>query len=62
MENKGNNMDALLAAAELIADEAYGCSLDRLDPSEVEWFADRLTEDNFEELASDLAHSAWMAY
>lgn len=41
---------------------AYGCDLDRLDPDELEWYASRVTEDNLEDLADDLAAAAWQAY
>jgi len=54
--------DQLLAMAEGIALADYGCELDRLDPSELEWYGARLTEDNLEELANDLAAAAWQAY
>lgn len=40
----------------------YGCDLDRLDPSELEWYASRVTEDNFDDMAEDLAAAAWQAY
>ena len=54
--------DQLLAMAEGIAMADYGCDLDRLDPEHLEWYGSRLTEDNLEELANDLAHEAWQAY
>lgn len=40
----------------------YGCDLDRLDPEELEWYASRVTEDNLEDLAADLAAAAWQSY
>lgn len=40
----------------------YGCDLDRLDPSELEWYASRVTEDNLDSMADDLAAAAWQAY
>lgn len=40
----------------------HGCDLDRLDPSELEWYTDRVTEANMEDLADDLAAAAWQAY
>ena len=52
----------LLCQAEAIAVADYGCGLDRLDPEELEWYGRRLTEDNLEELANDLAAAAWQAY
>ena len=54
--------DDLLCLAEAIAQEMYGCGLDRLDPEDLEWYGARLTEDNLEELANDLASAAWFAY
>jgi len=54
--------EELLVLAEAIANEMYGCDLDRLDPEELEWYGSRLTEDNLEELANDLAAAAWFAY
>ena len=51
--------DQLLAMAEGIALESYGCDLDRLDPEVLEYYGSKLTEDNLEELASDLAEAAW---
>ena len=53
--------DDLLALAERQAVDLYGCDLDRLDPEILEFYGSRLTEDNLEELASDLAHEAWFA-
>ena len=47
-----------LAAAQ--AQDLYGCDLDRLDPEILEFYGSKLTEDNLEELASDLAHAAWL--
>ena len=52
----------MLCLASAIANEMYGCDLDRLDPEELEWYGSRLTEDNLEELANDLASAAWFAY
>jgi hypothetical protein len=52
----------LFALASNIADEAYGCDLDRLDPSDLDWYAQRVTPENLEDLASDLAATAWQAY
>ena len=54
--------ELLLAAAEEIALDSYGCDLDRLDPSELEWYEARVTEENFDAMASDLAADAWQAY
>jgi hypothetical protein len=54
--------DDLLARAEQIALESYGCDLDRLDPSCLEYYGSKLTEDNLEDLASDLADAAWFEY
>ncbi|MBM4056825.1 MAG: hypothetical protein FJ275_01140 [Planctomycetes bacterium] len=51
----------LLRRAEALALEAYGCGLDRLDPSEVEYYTDRVTAANLDRFADDLAHCAWMA-
>ena len=51
-----------LEEASTLAFVNYGCDLERLDPSEVEWYTDRVTEDNMEELAEDLAAAAWQAY
>ena len=51
-----------LEEASTLAFVNYGCDLDRLDPSELEWYADRVTEANMEELAEDLAAAAWQAY
>jgi hypothetical protein len=51
----------LLRQAEALAIESYGCDLDRLDPSEVEYYTDRVTAGNFDDYVSDLAHCAWMA-
>jgi hypothetical protein len=53
--------DDLLALAERQAVDLYGCDLDSLDPEILEFYGSRLTEDNLEELASDLAHEAWFA-
>ena len=52
----------LLCLAEAIANEMYGCDLDRLDPEDLEWYGAQLTEDNLEELANDLAAAAWQSY
>jgi hypothetical protein len=51
-----------LEEASTLAFVNYGCDLDRLDPAELEWYADRVTEANMEELAEDLAAAAWQAY
>ena len=53
--------DELLVLAERQAVDLYGCDLDHLDPEILEFYGSRLTEDNLEELASDLAHEAWFA-
>ena len=53
--------DELLVLAERQAVDLYGCDLDLLDPEILEFYGSRLTEDNLEELASDLAHEAWFA-
>lgn len=53
--------DDLLNLAEAQAEELYGCGLDRLDPDHVQFYLDRVTAENLEELASDLAHEAWFA-
>ncbi len=53
--------DELLCLAEAQALDLYGCDLDRLDPEILEFYGSKLTEDNLEELASDLAHEAWFA-
>ena len=54
--------DDLMDLASAIANEMYGCDLDRLDPDEVEWYNERVTADNLEEMANDLAAAAWQAY
>lgn len=54
--------DDLLDLANAIAAEMYGCDLDRLDPSEIEWYNERVTTDNLEEMANDLAAAAWQSY
>lgn len=54
--------DRLIGLAEAIADEAYGCDLDRLDPSSLDWYLERVTPENLEDLASDLAAAAWQEY
>ena len=59
------NRDPILDLTDLasaIAAEMYGCDLDRLDPEELEFYFNRLTSDNLEELANDLAAAAWQAY
>ena len=59
------NRDPILDLTDLasaIANEMYGCDLDRLDPEELEWYYARLTPDNLEELANDLASAAWFSY
>jgi len=42
--------DDLYDLASAIANEMYGCDLDRLDPEQVEWYNDRVTADNLEEV------------
>jgi len=54
--------DRLLALAEEIAWDSYGCDLDRLDPESMEWYGARTTEENLEKMAADLAAAAWEAY
>ena len=54
--------DDLLDLASAIAAEMYGCDLDRLDPDELAWYTERVTTDNLEEMANDLASAAWFAY
>ena len=54
--------DDLLDLASAIANEMYGCDLDRLDPDELAWYAERTNADNLEEMANDLAAAAWQAY
>jgi hypothetical protein len=57
---KENNLVLrLLAQAEEIALETYGCDLDRMDPSSVEWFTSQVTEKNLIGLAGSLAAAAW---
>jgi len=53
--------DELLVLAERQAVDLYGCDLDSLDPEILEFYGSKLTEDNLEELASDLAHEAWFS-
>jgi hypothetical protein len=62
MSNEPNLTFQLFALASEIADEAYGCDLDRLDPDCLDWYAQRVTPENLEDLASDLAAAAWQAY
>jgi hypothetical protein len=50
---------ALLAKAEELALETYGCGLDRMDPDHLEWFASQVTEKNIIGLAGSLAAAAW---
>jgi hypothetical protein len=52
----------LLTLAEVRADEYYGCGLDRLDPAELEWHCDRVTEANLADMVDGLAAAAWEAY
>jgi len=54
--------DDLLDLATAIAAEMYGCDLDRLDPEDLAWYADRTDADNLEEMANDLAAAAWQSY
>jgi len=54
--------DDLYDLANAIAAEMYGCDLDRLDPSEIEWYNERVSADNLEEMANDLASAAWFSY
>ena len=54
--------DDLLDLASAIAAEMYGCDLDRLDPDELAWYTEQVTEDNLEEIANDLASAAWFSY
>ena len=54
--------DDLLDLASAIAAEMYGCDLDRLDPDELAWYTEQVTEDNLEEIANDLAAAAWFSY
>ena len=51
-----------LEEASTLAFTNSGCDLDRLDPSELDWYCDRVTEANMEDLAEDLAAAAWQAY
>ena len=51
--------EELTERAEAIALNAYGCDLDRLDPESLNWYLDRVTPENLEDLASDLAAAAW---
>lgn len=60
-ETKNDLIDELLRRAEALALEAYGCDLGRLDPSEVEYYTDRATADNLDEMVVKLADCAWMA-
>ena len=54
--------DDLLDLASAIANEMYGCDLDRLDPDELAWYAERTNAANLEEMANDLASAAWFSY
>ena len=54
--------DDLLDLASAIANEMYGCDLDRLDPDHLEFYFNQVTADNLEELANDLASAAWFEY
>jgi hypothetical protein len=51
----------LFALAESIADEAYGCGLEYLDSSDLDWYAGRVTVENLQDCAADLAAAAWEA-
>ena len=53
--------EELIDLAEAQAQDLYGCGLDRLDPDHLDFYVERVTADNLEELASDLAHEAWFA-
>jgi hypothetical protein len=57
--NNETALTALLTAAEAIAWETYDCDLTCLDPSDIERYAARLTEANFDQSAEDLAWIAW---
>jgi hypothetical protein len=59
MSNANDMSFQLFALATDIALESYGCDLDRLDPSCLAWYAERVTPENLEDLASDLAAAAW---
>ena len=48
--------------ATAIAAEMYGCDLHRLDPDLIDWYNARVTADNLEEMANDLAAAAWQSY
>jgi hypothetical protein len=52
----------LLNLAEAIAQDSYGCGLERLDPEQVNWYLQRVNADNLDGMASDLAADAWQAY
>ncbi len=51
--------EELIELAEAQAQDLYGCGLDRLDPDHLDFYLDRVTPENLEELASDLAAAAW---
>ena len=61
--SKANDMSfQLFALAAEIAEESYGCDLDRLDPEELDWYAQRVNDENLQDMANDLAAAAWQAY
>ncbi len=49
-----------LSDAERLIDEDYN-DFSRLDPSQLDWYAERLTEANYDEMMDDIRLSAAMA-
>jgi hypothetical protein len=52
----------LFSLAEEIAEESYGCGLERLDIDDLDWYAQRVTPENLQDWAGELAAAAWEAY
>lgn len=60
--NQKELAEKLLEAAEAQAMECYEVGLERLDPDEIAWYEERVTDLNFEMFVDDLAQAAWFAY
>ena len=60
--NMNSLTDRLVAAALRIADANGWPDLDHMDHDDLNYFFDRVTDDNLDDLAYDLADAAYMTY